>query len=262
MKKIIKFFMMFVLITSLGYSYNRPKKIILSHEDKNAFPWVMPITNGYEGLDIDFLNILSKKLNVDIEFKPLPWSRGLYEMKEGTIDGLFSASYNKDRENYGKYPTKSGILDDKRYIHTSGYSLYVLKDSQIEFDGKNFIGLKGKIGVQRNFSIIPDLLKFSVSIDDSNTDPESLFMKLFFSRVDAVAIQGERADEVLKKNSDLNSKIKKYETNDYPFNLKKYYVMFSNEFYKKYPEFTELFWDMQIEVLNSKEYSDCLKKYK
>jgi len=66
---------------------------------------------------------------------------------------------------------------------------------------------------------------------------------------------------VLSDNFELRSAIKKIDTDFPPFALKNYYIMLSNKFYEKYPEFSEKFWDEQREIFNSEEYKEIVKKF-
>lgn len=252
----------FMIMPANLVSMEKPESILLAHEDKNAYPWVIPLDDGgYAGLDLDFLNILASKIGVKIEFKAYPWARCLEEMRQGNVNGVFASSYRKEREAMGRYPMKNGQPDTGRMIHSSGYSLYILKDSPVGFDGKNFINLNGNLGVQRAFSIIPELTQFNVSIDDGTADPEVILMKLFSKRISAAAIQTARGDNVLKNNQRFRNSIIKHETSEKPFDPKPYFVMFSHQFYEKYPEFAETFWNKMNEVLNSKEYDKKVQEF-
>lgn len=249
------------LIFNSVYSMEKPEKILLGHEDKNAYPWVFPVENGYEGLDIELLKIMSEEIGVTIEFVAYPWIRCLEEMRRGNVDGVFASSFRQERMAMGRYPMNDDKLDTKRMIHTSGYSLYIRKGSDVSFDGQNFYNLNGELGVQRAFSIIPELNKFNIPLDDGTADPIAILLKLMTNRIDAAAIQTARGDNVLETNKRLRESITTFETNKPPFEPKPYFVMFSHQFYDKYPDFAEKFWDMLPEVIASDKFNKAVSEF-
>ena len=187
------------------------------------------------------------------------------EMKNNRIDGAFVSSYKKEREVFGKYPIKDGKPDETKRIHTSGYSLYVLKGSNVNYDGTKLLNVDPPVGVQRGFSIVSDIFKMGHPIDEGTADPESMLKKLKLERNSAVVAQTARADKILEENADLASKIIKIELDKAPFGDKPYFIMLSHEFTQKYPEFSKEFWEKCDKVRNSKEYKakaeEFYKKY-
>ncbi len=251
----------FILIFfySSPYAEDQPTQITLGHEDQNAYPWVLEGIGGYSGLDLELIDLLQDKFGIKIKTVGYPWTRALVTMQRGDIDGVFAASYKPEREKYGCYPFKGGKLDGDRRIHTSGYSLYILKGSNLKFDGDKFENLVSgigvtDIGVQRSFSIIPSLEKFDVSLNDSSADPGHILNLLFHKRIAAAAIQADRADQIIAAKPLYQKEIVKYETDKKPFHQKPYFIMLSHQFVKRYPEFSETFWDAVEEVRNSSEY--------
>jgi polar amino acid transport system substrate-binding protein len=240
--------------------------ITLGHEDQNAYPWVLKGINGYTGLDLELIDLLQAKIGIKIKTVGYPWTRALVTMQRGDLDGVFAASYKPERERYGSYPFKGGKLDGDRRIHTSGYSLYILTGSKLKFDGdkfKNLISGIGvtDIGVQRSFSIIPSLEKFDVNLNDSSSDPGHILNMLFHNRIAAAAIQAARADQIIAATPLYQKRIIKSETKKKPFHQKPYFIMLSHQFVKRYPEFSEKFWDAVKEVRNSSEYRQRETKF-
>lgn len=259
-----KYLFIFFIILSL-LSNSEPLKIKLVHENRNAYPWVVPNEDctSFSGIDIEFLKLIGEKTGTTIEFSSLPWQRALEEMKQGNIDGIFASSYKKERELYGAYPkTKDNEIDVKRILHTSGYSLYVHIDSKVNFDGKYFYNVDKKIAVQNGFSIVDDLKKFNVELYVvGSANPLSILQMTAYERVSGGALQSDRADNILENNPELMNRIKKISIDDYPFSSKPYFLMFSHQFKEKYPEITELFWKKCEELYNSKEYKKIVSDF-
>ncbi len=62
--------------------------------------------NKYSGIDFDFLSLLSKELDIEINYKRYPWSRSLANMKAGTVDLISGVAKTKEREEYIYYSKK------------------------------------------------------------------------------------------------------------------------------------------------------------
>jgi polar amino acid transport system substrate-binding protein len=55
------------------------------------------------------------KERIKIIIKRLPWKRAFEgELKTGSADGLFGASYKKEREPFGAYPMNGDKPDESR----------------------------------------------------------------------------------------------------------------------------------------------------
>jgi len=255
----MKSVLLFLFLLTNLVIFSNPTTIVLGHEENN-FPWVFPYEkgkDGCDGIDVEFIKILEKKLKISIKLVIYPWSRCLSEMKDGKIDGVFPSSYKKDREEMGLYPyTADKKVDESKYIHISGYSLYIMADSKIEFDGTNFKNLDGKIGAQRTFSIIPELKKIGVEVDESTMDPVLLFKMLENGRIKAATIQTARGDDILKNNDNFNKKMIKYPTDKGIFSQKPYFIQISHQLVSKYPDFSKLFYSTIEEIRNSKEFKN------
>ena len=66
-------------------------------------PFVYIENDKPKGLTIDIFNKLAKKLNYDIEFKYIPWTRALKMMESGEVDAIGNLSFSKEREKYIAY---------------------------------------------------------------------------------------------------------------------------------------------------------------
>lgn len=265
MKNLLVFLILFIsiFINNTVNALDKPNLITLAHEDKNAYPWILPHNGSYVGLDKDFIEILSKKLNTKIVLKAFPWQRCLELMKINNVNGAFAASYKKRREEYGKYPTMKNNKPNKSLrIHTSGYSLYMHKSLNIKFDGKKFSNITSEIGVQKGFSIVDPLKKFNANLYIVvNADPNSILKLINALRINAGALQTARADYIINNNPEFKKSIAKYKTNKKPFHQKEYYIMLSHQFVEKYPEFAKKFWNTCKSVRNSKEFKNRVKSF-
>ncbi len=253
----------FFIFYSIIRGTQLPQQILLAHEDKEAYPWISinRQTGELSGIDIEFIKLLEKNSGISIKMVPLPWARTLEYMKSGKIDGTFSASYMKERELFGKYPPyKNGVPDEKYAVHFSSYSLYILKGSKVSFKNGNFINLNGIVGTQLGFSITQLISKMNVKVDASTSDPYPILKKLVAGRIEACAIQTERADKILRDNPEFKD-IVKLTILEPPFNKKPYFIMLSNDFVKQNPEAASYIWQEIKKINESNEFKNILKNF-
>jgi polar amino acid transport system substrate-binding protein len=235
-----------------------PQIITLGHEDKDAFPWVLPDgKGGYVGIDLETLKLLEKEMKITIKTSALPWRRCLEEMKLGKVDGAFASSYKQEREEFGRYPLdSSGKVDASRMIHMSGYSLYYSKIFPVTFDGKKFAGIKGRVAAQFSFSIVKPLQELGVDVDDSSGDPVDILKKLTLGRVGAAVLQTARAEKIIGEKEEFRKAIAKSDYEKPPFESKPYFLMLSHQLLEKHPKFSERLWNSLKKVVHSKEYQE------
>lgn len=237
------------------------KKITFVCEDKEDFPVLMgnssELAKTKPGVAVEILNMVEKKLGVVIEIKRVPWKRALeIELKNNNADGLFTASYKKEREEFGSFPMKDGQIDKNRKFSNVTYVFYRQKNTSVDYDGTVLNNLKGKIGAPRGYSIVEDLQKKGYAVDESGSTQTDL-LKLAKGRIGAVAALELTGDYILKTNPDLNKAVEKIST---PISTKGYYFMLSHQFVKDNPELSQRIWT-EIAATSSKEYQNLVKKY-
>lgn len=253
---IIKFsYKIFTLISLFSLAAESKPKINFCHEDQDSYPWVLK--NG-TGINIEHLSLVAHKLNITINFMPMPWNRCLEEMKKGNVDGAFAASFKVERLEYGLYPTKVGKIDDSKKLHTNQYSLYTLKgESQVNWDGKNISGLN-VVGSLSGYSINDFFLKRNIRIDDGTRLPISILEKLLSKRFIAVALQDNRADYIINSNPQFKNSIIKLSP---PLEKKSYFLMFSKQFKESNSKLAENIWESIKEVRESNEFQSISNKF-
>ncbi|NCD33898.1 MAG: transporter substrate-binding domain-containing protein [Spartobacteria bacterium] len=241
----------------------KPSSMVLAHEDKVSFPWIIPLDGGgYKGLDLVFMNLLRDELGIPLEIRTFPWARCIATMGTGDIDGVFASSYKKDRLKMGIYPVNAdGTPDTRKRIHMSGYSLYYLAGKNVTFDGTTVTGLNGMVGVQRTFSIMPQIEKLGLKVDDGTADPVAILKKVLVGRNEAAAFQILNGDTLIADNPEFEGKIIRLNTNLVPFNQKPYFIMLSHQFAEKYPAFTKQFYDAAERVRESDEYRKACQNF-
>jgi len=173
-------------------------------ENQDYCPWGMKDNTG---MDLFLIKKAIANLGHTLEITQVPWKRCLQELNFNKVDGCFPGSYQATRIKLGHYPTVDGRPDTSKRLHSGSYSLYVLKDSSLGWDGSQFTVSPLKVGIPMGYSIINLLKKHKMTIHEAkNSDRLMLMLKL--ARLDAVAIPTKQGDLVLSKNPDLAEKVK------------------------------------------------------
>ena len=229
-------------------------KVTLTYENVDSFPWNM---KDGSGVDLILLKMVDEQMpDVSFEYVQAPWKRCLNNIETGATEGCFTASYKEKRLQHGFYPGThtGGEVDPALRLHSSSYSLYVAKDSNIDVTGKMTIkGLAGKIAAPSGYSIGDDLAKAGYNIDAGATNTVNNFRKLVSGRVDAVAALTLNGDNILSKNAEYAAGIKAIKT---PLVDKPYYLMFSKQFISGNKALAESIWQKAAEVRESQAFKD------
>ncbi|OHD19564.1 MAG: hypothetical protein A2086_14445 [Spirochaetes bacterium GWD1_27_9] len=259
MKKLI-----FLIIEILLFSFllnAETVNLIFVYEDKQSFPDF--IGNGDNinwdkpGVAVECMKLLEKKLDIKITFKRFPWKRCLEVMlKDGKSDGVFTASYKKEREEFGVYPKKNGLIDESRKYNKTNYCFYKLKESKITWDGKEIKNLSKKIGAPLGYSIVDDLKGMGYTVETSSSTANNL-KELSVGILDLVAAWETEGDYLIEKSPEFNKNIEKLNP---PIISKNYYLMLSHQFVNKNPQLAEKIWDALAEI-RQKDYPNIVKKY-
>jgi len=97
------------------------------------------------GIDVEIIQSMAGKLNLDIKIRLVPWKRLIMMTKNGLCDGSFSLFHTNEREVFALYAFSQPI-------HVSRFPLFYKKGSIIKFN--TIEDLYGKvIGINRGFSI-------------------------------------------------------------------------------------------------------------
>lgn len=260
MKLFCKFVMTFLIIGIFAGIANA-KTLTFVCEDKQDFPTIMGnaknVLDEKPGMGVEALRMAGKKLGVTITIKRLPWKRCLNDLEKGKADGLFTASYKEKRKQYGKYPEKDGQVDPSKRFTSSSYAFYKLKSTALDFTNKDYSIFTGKVGGPLGYSIIEDLKKNGLKMEES-ASTEIDFKKLIVSRLQAVAALELTGDYYLSSNNDFSKNIEKIK----PLIVEKpYYFMISHQFYEKDPGLAEKLFDTIAEIREDPEYKKKLADY-
>ncbi|MBI9090915.1 MAG: transporter substrate-binding domain-containing protein [Desulfobacterium sp.] len=222
-------------------------KIAFDHSD--SYPWTL---KNRTGIDFYHINRVAKKLNCKIEYIAYPWKRCLHTLKNNKVDGVMVGSFKESRMEIGVYPMKNNSHDPDKRMHSSSYSLYVLKDSPLSFDGRKLVNLTGDIGIPRGYSIGEKLTQLGANVTEFEST-DRIFLLLSKGRLQGAVTLTPIGDHAISKDPALASQIKKIST---PLVEKPYYLILSHKLWNEQPELCNKLW---AEVEKVRE-SDAYKK--
>ncbi|MEX6501287.1 substrate-binding periplasmic protein [Pseudomonas zhanjiangensis] len=212
--------------------------LVFCHEDQDAYPWVM---TDRTGLNLQLLGLVAETLALTFTYVPVPWKRCLSGLEQGLYDGAFASSFKIERLSAGHYPLASdGQPDVNRRLHMSRYALYRRRGEAVTWDGSAFRHLHGRIGSLSGFSIVGFLREQGVEVDETSRDPLAMLRMLDRGRIEAAALQSQRADFVLQANPPLAQRIEKVES---LLEEKPYYLMLSKALVAHDPALAQSIWD-------------------
>lgn len=158
-------------------------------------PYEFESNKKVEGVAAEIVKEVFKRMKQDIKIELLPWSRAIKEIEEGEADGIFTLYKTPERELFANYSNEVLIPQT--------VSLFVLRDSDISFDGDLQKLSKYKFGVVRGVSYGQ---KFDLAVQvgiisniEEVTIGEQNFMKLAASRIDIVISNKYGAMEIINK---------------------------------------------------------------
>ena len=260
MKKLIVFFVsiLFGLPTCL---FAKSVKIKLAYPVTANYPY----TTGYgaeinwdkPGVALDVLKLVEEDLDIEISLVRMPWKQGLQQLKQGNIDGLFSASFKRNRFEYGAYPMNGEIVDRGKKFYDLSYCFYKLKGSPLRWDGDVLKNQTRPVAAMRGYSIIRFLREKGANVVENDSDLSN-FKMLVLERVDAVATYSYAGDALLYQ---YPSELKNVEKMESPFEPKPYYLMFSHQFMRNSKEVAEKIWDSISKVRESSKFKQLFLKY-
>lgn len=204
------------------------------------------------GLTPELLRLVGERLRINVDFKRMPWKRGLLLIETGEVDGIFHSSYVAEREAIGVYPkTADGRPDERRALFTQSYVLFVTRDSTVTWDGTVIGGLGGRpVGATVGYSVVAELERRGVAVEAGRV-PALNLAKLIAGRIAAYAEIENLAGEIIRKEADKYASIVKL---DPPLITKPYHLMLSHPFVRRHPALAEAIWNVIAEVRASDEF--------
>lgn len=239
-----------------GLAFGARSEVIfeLCYEDVDNFPWHIKDGHGLSNLLVE---MAAARAGIKLRQLALPWKRCLNSVERGEIAGAFGASFTDERAAYAVYPTAAdGRLDVTRRLKTDGYTLFRRVGERADWDGRQFINLSGPVGAQIGYSVIADLKKFGVAIEEGPTAPEANMRKLLAGRIQLLALLTHQGDDLFD-NPEFAGRVEKLQP---AFTEKPYFVIFGKTFQQRNRSAVEAFWTGLGVARDSKEFRQAYRE--
>lgn len=245
-------FLLFALAACSAAAQAAPgERITLCFERQEVRPW-RTLDGG--GLNFELLTEVARRTGVTFDFQSMPWKRCLEQLKANQVGGAFAVSFSRDRMALGAYPGVSGgeadpQADASKRMHVDTYVLARLRGSRLDWDGKTFRNLDGRIGFQLGYSVGDFLRAQGVQTDDGSQRSDELVQKLIAGRLAGAALGGNDAQRLMRGPYG-----KRLELLPVPLVEKPYFLVLSSALVANQPQLAARVWDEIEAVRNSPAY--------
>lgn len=250
------------LLVSATAQAAKQDSITLCFERQDVRPW-RTLDGG--GLNFELLNEVARRTGITFDYQSMPWKRCLEQLRSNQVDGAFAVSFTRDRIGLGAYPgvapsTGAAVADPQadpaKRMHTDTYVLVRRRGSQLEWDGKSFRHVDGRIGFQLGYSVGDFLRLQGVALDEGSQRPDELAEKLIAGRLAGAAMGGGDAIRMLR--GPLGNRL---EVLPVPLVEKPYYLVLSNAWVTRNPQLAARVWDAIEQVRTSPGYRQRERDY-
>ncbi len=238
-----------LLCLQSAWAAPKPEAMTFCYEDDENHPWIMKDRPSYISIMVE---MMAQRLGVKIQMVGKPWKRCLLEMQLNALDGVVNASYVAERAGMGVYPASNGKPDPSKRMLKTGYSLYRLRGNPVKWDGVKITNLHGVVGAQTSFSIVAQLRKAGVPVDDSSKKGSDLLRRVLLGNFAAAALPTENGDQLVAADPSFQAQIEKLPM---PLVEKPYYLMLSKKFVAVFPDFSAEVWNAVAAVRESQEFA-------
>ena len=157
-----------------------PPFIIYNEKDKSL-----------SGIDIEIINEIYKRNNIDVEFQITTWNTSLKMVDEGLSDILPTISYNSERESFLNFTNS--------YRNTSKYIFLTKKNSNVIIN--NFDDLyKYNVGVIKGYNYSQKINNDSKINKIEMANEDTMFDKLIKEQLDTILINDFSGKYYIKMN--------------------------------------------------------------
>lgn len=213
------------------------------------------------GMTVENIETLFKtKLKTEVQFERLPYSRMTDSMSTGQYDCTVSldiqtVSADGRITHFHQVPLKkNGDIDTSKSFSTSNLNIYYNSDFPVIWDGKKLMPNVEVYSPIKEFNSIGE--HKGLKIIEENPDILRQLKQLQMGRIQAIMSLDILADSLIK-----HEKISNIKKNETPIMTIKNYLVFSKQFYQKYPDFCEQTWSQLKKYRKSKEFKSIQEKY-
>ncbi|SFB87907.1 transporter substrate-binding domain-containing protein [Massilia yuzhufengensis] len=225
--------------------------ITLCFERQEVPPW-RTLDGG--GLNFELLAEVSRRTGVSFDYQSMPWKRCLEQLKANQVGGAFAVSFTRERMGLGAYPGVAAgganpQADAAKRMHVDRYVLVRRRGSRLEWDGKSFRHLDGRIGVQLGYSVGDFLRAQNIAIDEGSQRADELAQKLIAGRLAGAAMGGGDASRLLRGHYGSRLEVLPVALIEKP-----YFLVLSSALVASQPQLAARLWDAVEQVRTGAAY--------
>jgi polar amino acid transport system substrate-binding protein len=207
---------------------------VLCFENRDIPPWRE--VNG-RGLNFQLLDAAARDAGLRVRYVARPWRRCQTDLAKDRIDGVFAMSHSVEREARWVYPPAAQRHEHRMFI--DAYVLVRRRGDGVELRDGRVLGLRGPVAAQPGYSIVDDLKRMGLEVDDGTAEASVMLRKLVDGRVGAVAL-GETKLAAMRAEGDPN--LADVEVLPGPLVRKDYFLVLSKARVRRDPEAVQRLW--------------------
>jgi polar amino acid transport system substrate-binding protein len=239
----------FGLVNSAAADTADPDRLLFCFESNSLPPYTLnselasssrkgvKLVLGQHGIMVDLVIKASERIGHQALFITRPWKRCILQLEKGSVDGIFAAIWQPEREQWGDFPKANGQVDPKRRLWTATYPIYTYYQSQLHWDGKQFDQLRTGLSAPLGYVATAKLKQLQAFSHSTFSAPDGLQI-VARGRLDGYIVEQRIGDQMVAQLG-LDSKVKKLPT---PFLTEAWYLPLSHQWTQKHPDKAQAFW--------------------
>lgn len=192
-----------------------------------------------------YLRITSgiKSTGLKVDARPLPWKRCAHLIAMGEIDAAVPVVWSPERETWAVYPKlANGQLDSSRRLRRANYDIFVPADSLLQWNGNSFGQATPALWAPVGYKVYEKLRKLKALTLERYGMDDALKM-VALKRLDGAVVEANDGEHYISELN-LSGKVKRLSV---PFSTDDWYLVFSYEFYERYPNSALAIWQASAE---------------
>lgn len=216
------------------------RTLVLCFEDSDVPPWRKRDLTGH---NFRLLDLVQRDVGVRFVYRALPWRRCHADLAEGKVDASFANSYLPERLAMGVYPpgdAPGAPPRDEYRMYSDGYVLVRRRGSAVHLSEGRIVGLDGPVGSQSGYSILADLKRQGIPVEEGTPDPMALLRKVANGRLGAGALGINKMRELQASGDPVMAAI---EVLPEPLVRKPYFLLLSHQLAERDPQLATALWE-------------------
>lgn len=217
----------------------------LCHELEDLPPYISSNESNRDlpqpGLVLELIERAARHAQVQVQMHRQPWMRCMHEVQAGTSDGAFVAVWQADRDVWGQFPgrdlQRQKPVDPYYRLWRVDYPIIVRKDSALQWDGQRFQGLTYKLSSPLGYAARQHLEDLG-ALNTTSLTPAKALKLVARGRLDGYVLERHVGQELIQRLQ-LGEQL---ELLPLPLFNDDWYLPLSHQFYQRYPEVAERFW--------------------